>query len=401
MVSKNTARIANLALRNNTMAAIDEDRSIELARNTVLNTDSATIQARLDRYQQTYSASGKTTASKGFKNLQAAFKDTFDVPADKNPEAFRQFQDVLSQEALMFDTNEDALDMTKRDMTSIWQTSKYTAEKDQLMKFPPELIPMADQGQWLDNYIKLEIHSSNQRVAQKPKLEAQIPQMRERMSALKAEFGGASLERQDEIEAESIALIKDAAIATFVPDRKITIKGLDNIPEKMTSDELFSLPLSFDPLPAGLAVPGAGLFGGTQSVKGRNAEIDGFKTRWYLKSLPETGTRTDGKLTYGLAVIDKNGYEVFYEDPQNQSGILEITLGGLNDFLPETAQKLSDKTITQISRKEAKERFKKKRNELSTAVKFLSSTVTPVLQGIFVDQQAPAIADEIREGGQI
>lgn len=169
-------------LANNTTDLLPE--AVEKARKEILLVNDQEKAARLNNFEQTYSA-----GEKGKTNLKKAFKDVFGVSADANPERFESFKSVFRVNSGQMRSLDEALEYTKRSMTPVISTSKYAQNSETLMRFAPEkVVPYIDNGHWFDNQRLLALSNIAKNYEKHQELVKNLPANKERFNQLKVKI---------------------------------------------------------------------------------------------------------------------------------------------------------------------------------------------------------------------
>lgn len=341
-------------LANNTTDLLPE--AVEKARKEILLVNDQEKAARLNNFEQTYSA-----GEKGKKNLKDAFRDVFGVSADANPERFESFKSVFRVNAGQMRSLDEALEYTKRSMTPVISTSKYAQNSETLMRFAPEkVVPYIQNGHWFDNQRLLALSNIAKNYEKHQELVKNLPANKERFKTLKAELQALAKDAPPDLAPESElykklqgmsdeldALSKSIQIGSVKPARKVEWAYKNKVPDKLSEKDLLENNLFRT------AIEPSGVLGRMGSAQKYKLRIDGKDREVFIDSDISTRSRDNGKITYGLYYVDDLGISQNVPDAFNQYGVAEWAVEDFNNFLPNISKEMSDKTIEQIAKKEA------------------------------------------------
>lgn len=421
-LDKQSEQIAVSALLQAEHSALDPVASLDNARASILNADDIVRQGRMARYNEKYGAF-KT----GTKNTKKLFKEIFDADADDNPTAFTAMREVLRINASEMQTLDEAVEFTKRQLVNTQGKSKYGSSSKELMFAPPEkVIPFVDNGHWFDNQFVMTVNqvanNFERRDVLAKDLDANVVRLNkvqdELKKALEVEkeptFRGSfldTLERQQDIAAlvqSANDLTRDINVGRFSPATKIKW-GLPNqkVPTNLTEGQILSEPLlrvsqreqlAVDPLNPEASEATLRLFGNTKP----KLEIDGEVRDIFLMSDASTMNRDNGKVTYGLYYKDQFGFTQPVPDPFNPRGVAEWGVTPFDDFLSATSAEMSDKTISQVAKKEAMALFDRDnpRRVIVESLPFVGNQVQLdrlFEQQEFIKEEQPKIEERLKE----
>lgn len=341
-------------LANNTTDLLPD--AVEKARKEILLVNDQEKAARLNNFEQTYSA-----GEKGKKNLKNAFRDVFGVSADANPERFESFKSVFRVNSGQMRSLDEALEYTKRSMTPVISTSKYAQNSETLMRFAPEkVVPYIQNGHWFDNQRLLALSNIAKNYEKHQELVKNLPANKERFKTLKAELQALAKDAPPDLAPESElykklqgisdeldALSKSIQIGSVKPARKVEWAYKNKVPDKLSEKDLLENNLFRT------AIEPSGVLGRMGSAQKYKLRIDGKDREVFIDSDISTRSRDNGKITYGLYYVDDLGISQNVPDAFNQYGVAEWAVEDFNNFLPNISKEMSDKTIEQIAKKEA------------------------------------------------
>jgi len=343
-LDKTAEQIAVSALFQADFSTTELPAAIEVARKNILLSTDIERQARVRAYETTF---GQTRV--GVKNTKEIFKEIFDRDADKSPTAYLVMQRLLRLNAAEMPGLSEAKEMTKRQMAPVWGSSAHAKNKDEIMFFPPEKnVAFIENGRWFENQKILALHQITKNFSRQA-----------------------------------------SADSSFTPSVMVKWDG-PPIPDQLSEEKLLSESLlGTSTLSQSLKPPMATL------------NIDGKKREIYIDSDASTRNRNDGRLTYGFYYTDDLGFTQSVPDPFNSSGVAEWAILPFDSFLPQTSRQLMDKTIDQISEKEARALFDRD-NPRRFILENLPLTGQPtrlsrtLKQKEFVESTAPEIAARLR-----
>ena len=361
-------QIAVSALLQSNFGGSSFEKALIDAREGILNVSSELRQSRLAEYNSIF-------AGGNGKKLNAAFKDAMGVNASDNSFAVQVYRDLLRNNSGSMRSVDEAKEFTKQQMHSAFSKSKYNDNEDELMMHSPEkVMPYIDNGQWFNNQKSYAVRqiALNQQKARD--LQQFLPQMSQRAQELRQEIADFSASGEDnpqrkaELSREANLLQTSIRAAQFVPSVSVEWGHDFDLPENPTEEDLMKFNLiekgessrrleaSFPRgRPRSSDTPA---FKGLSKV-GDQLKIDGKVRDIFLLSDITTTSRENGRPTWGMYYKDDFGQTQPVPDPFSELGVAEFAALQFDEFMVGTAKELSDKTIREVSEKEASAIFER------------------------------------------
>ena len=352
-MDKRAEQVAMSALLQTERGGLDPESALARSKKNILEADDFTRQSRLTNFKNNYSG------TKGAKNLQRSFKQDLDGDASNNPEIFKAYSDLLRINSMEMGTLSEAQEFTKRQMTNIVGKSKYT-DDNTLMWYPPEkTVALSTEGVWFDNQVAMAVNQVANNYERAQALAGQVDENRQALEAVTNQL--IELRQNPDASQQDIqALVGEANRLS----REINVGSTggvqvqwgeegNRIPDSVSQEQLMTTPLvSF----VGTERAGAsGITGALARATRRvpSLVIDGTKRQVFIQSDASTMSRNNERVTYGLYYKDDFGITQPVPDRFNPRGVAEFAVVPFEEFLPSVAEEMTNKTIDEVSKKEA------------------------------------------------